>query len=65
MNKRRLKKAILAEALRVCRDESFGVAEFLLDLRTGECVTTQLSHPHEWVQELTLLCNALRKLETP
>jgi hypothetical protein len=55
MSKRRIKKAILAEALRICRDHQFPVKSFAINVGTGKVGRLTLDHPHGFMTELAHL----------
>lgn len=61
MNARKLKKAILAEALRLYAESGrFPVRRFMLNLDTGECDHHEYEREFGWLDELMQLCRELR-----
>lgn len=58
-SKRKLKKAILAEALALYRDHNFGCRSFTLNLDTGRVVHQELARPYHVLTDLMHLCAQL------
>ena len=59
MSKRKIKKAILAEALRIHRANTFNVRSFDIDVTTGRIVFHRLAEPYEFMTNLIHLCGQL------
>lgn len=58
LSKRRLKKEIMAEALRIGR-QNYPVRSFMLNRHTGEVGRLSLDCPYEDLSELKFLCDQL------
>lgn len=67
MNRRKLKKAILAEALRIhSHSGSFPVKSFQIHIETGKCSHREFKQPgFDWLDDLMQLCTELREVRRP
>lgn len=60
MNARRLKKAILTEALRLySHSGGFPVKRFWINAQTGQCGDVEFEGAFGWLDELVSLCRQL------
>jgi len=59
MSKRKLKKAILAEALAVYRTTDFGCRSFTVDVTNGQLVYVHLPREYRPIETLMHLCAQL------
>ena len=67
MSPRKLKKAILAEALRIhSHSDRFPVKRFLIHIETGKCSHLEFERPgFDWLDDLMQLCTELREVRRP
>ena len=56
MTKRKLKKAILAETLKLFREHPLPSRTFTIDLTTGNLVHIEAAAPYEFLTDLLNLC---------